>query len=173
MEKRYTALRIIATLYKIAGVVIAILVVLAVIFTVVSQPLAIDFGYGRLSGTLGVILAILAAIVELIVGGLSALGVYAIGELLYVMINIEENTRFTALIMRDRIQNIPPVQPSQPIKQVQPAAVPPTQPTQTVQQVQPAAVPPTQPPVQSPMEPPAQPSSIEMPPPTVPPESQS
>ena len=151
MEKRFTALRIIATLYKIVGVVIAILVVLGVIVTIISQPFLIDLGFGRLGGALGLVSAIVLAVVELLAGGLSALGVYAIGELLYVLINIEENTRFTALIIRDRMQPAQPAQPVQP--------VPPAPPVQTY-------APP-------PMQPPSEPPVIQNPPPYVPPESQS
>jgi hypothetical protein len=148
MEKRFTALRIIATLYKIVGVVIAILVVIGVIVTIISQPFSIDFGFGRLGGALGLISSIVLAVVEILAGGLSALGVYAIGELLYVLINIEENTRFTALIIRDRMQ------PAQPVQAIQP--VPPTQ----------SFAPP-------PMQPPSEPPVIQNPPPYNPPESQS
>jgi hypothetical protein len=133
MEKRFTALRIIATLYKIAGVIIAIFVLLGVVFTVISPP-AIDLGNGfsfsRQTGGLGILFAIFAAIIELLVGGLSALGVYAVGELLYLAIHVEENTRFTALIIRDRmpavpVQSVAPTMPPPASQPIQPPNVPP------------------------------------------------
>lgn len=130
MEKRYTALRIIATLYKIVAVIMAILVVIGVLFTIFANPFVIDFGsnfFGRSVSALSVITSIIVAVLEIVFGGLGALGVYAVGELLYLMINIEENTRFTALIIRDRMGAVPPPPPPQPVQPV----VPPPAPTYT------------------------------------------
>ena len=84
---------------------------------------------------------------------LTALGIYAIGELISLLINIEENTRFTALIIRDRMQP-PPV--GQPVVQ------PPYQ-----SQVQPPYQAPTQPPIP----PQVQPPTSQVPPPYQPPQS--
>jgi len=48
MEKRYTALRIISTLYKIVGVILGILTLFGVVFTLIVRP-AVDFGFGPIS----------------------------------------------------------------------------------------------------------------------------
>jgi hypothetical protein len=138
-------------------VIIAILVLLGVVFTVISQPV-IDLGFGfnfnRQVGGLGLVFAIFIGIVEFIVGGLGALGVYAVGELLYLAINVEENTRFSALLMRDRMTTPAPMPPVQSAPRVPPAPV--------QQQYVP-------PPVETP--PPYVPPPSETPPPYVPPES--
>lgn len=158
MEKRYTALRIIGTLYKIIGVILGILAILGAVLTLVVRP-AFDFGFGPFG--LDFSFALVAAFVELIVGLLSALGIYAVGELIFLLVNIEENTRFTALIIRDRLQ---PPQAAQPPYQppVQPPYQPPMQ--QTYQ-------PPTQPPFSPPAPPQSQTPTIQAPPPYQPPQS--
>jgi len=111
MEKKYTALRIISLFYKILGVIIGIVSLLTIVFTIISQPV-IDFGFFRPSGGLVLVFTIVMALLELVMGGLIALGVYALGDLIALLMNIEENTRFTALILRDSMN--PPVQPMQP-----------------------------------------------------------
>ncbi len=102
MEKRYTALRVIATIYKIIGVLVALLTVLAVVLMVVSM----SSGSNQLSayGLRGVGTEVMAIAVlsTLLGGGLGALGIFAIGEALYLLINLEENTRYTAILLRDR-----------------------------------------------------------------------
>ncbi len=140
MEKRYTALRIIATLYKIVGVIMGVLTILGVVFTVIAQP-AIDLGFGKPSGGLILLMTIVIAVVVLLAGGLAALGVFAVGDLVSLLINIEENTRFTALLMRDRMQpaqTVPP--PAPPVKPYMP---PPMQQPPTRQTPPPFQQPPT------------------------------
>jgi hypothetical protein len=111
MEKKFTVLRVIATLYKIVGVLVALGTILLVIFEIVGAAA----GTRLLENTFGLFntgpaLGIFSAITTFIAGGLSALGIFAIGEAIYVLINLEENTRFTAIIMRDRFypQQMPP-----------------------------------------------------------------
>jgi hypothetical protein len=122
MEKKFTVLRVIATLYKIVGVLIALGTILLVVLEILgaaagSQYLSQLSQYGLASG--GPVFAFLGVITTFIGGGLTALGVFAIGEAIYVLINLEENTRFTAILMRDRFypQQMPPTaaMPPQPI----------------------------------------------------------
>ncbi len=127
MEKRYTALRIISVLYKIVGVIMGLLTLLGAVIILVSTPTSYNFGIFRIGfGT-----TLIAVLIELIGGGLAAIGVYAIGELISLFINIEENTRFTALILRDRMQPQPVQPPPQAYYQApaQPAYQPPAPPS--------------------------------------------
>ncbi len=130
MEKRYTALRIISVLYKVVGVIVGLLTLLGAVIILVSAPASFTFGFVRV----GFGETILAALVEVVGGGLTAIGIYAIGEMISLFINIEENTRFSALIMRDRLapQNPQPpapayyqAPPSPPEQQVPPPYQPP------------------------------------------------
>ncbi len=100
MDKRYTALRVIATIYKIIGVLVALLTVLAVVLMIVgvagnSRPLA-------MYGLAGPEMIVISVISILLGGGLGALGIFAVGEALFLLINLEENTRYTAILLRDR-----------------------------------------------------------------------
>ncbi len=129
MEKKYTVLRVIATLYKIAGVLIALGTVLFVILEIVgaaaSNQIMREFGFGG-----GPVVAFLSVIATFLGGGLSALGIYAIGEALYLLIGLEENTRFTAILLRDRFYPQPQSAPLPP----QPPMMPPQQPMTPPQQ---------------------------------------
>jgi hypothetical protein len=159
MEKKYTVLRVIATLYKIAGVLVALGTVLFVIIIIVSaaalnQYLGLSFDNSPIWTFLGVIITFLS-------GGLAALGIYAIGEALYLLIGLEENTRFTAILLRDRFYPQPqssPLPPQQPMAPPQQPRMPPQQPMTPPQQ---PMMPPQQPmmPPQQPMTPPQQPMS--------------
>jgi hypothetical protein len=126
MEKKFTALRIIGTIYKIAGVLIALGTVLAVFVLIVGGVA----GGSALSAygfdtPLWMIFAVISTVIG---GGLAALGVFAIGEALFLLINLEENTRFSAIILRDRFY--PPAQTAQPMMSPRPNAppLPPQQP---------------------------------------------
>lgn len=128
MEKKHTVLRIIATLYKIVAVIFLIVAVLSVVFTVIAQP-RFDLGLGTPSGPLNFIILIAMIVGELLFGGLIFLGIFALGDLISLLINIEENTRFTALLMRDRMQPVQPIGAPQMVQPVAPAIqVPPPPP---------------------------------------------
>ena len=80
---------------------------------------------GLPSGPLVLAFTIVMVIFELLFGGLIFLGIYAVGDLISLLINIEENTRFTALLMRDRMAPPQPVaQPMPPVMQVPPPPPP-------------------------------------------------
>lgn len=124
MDKKFTALRIIGTVYKIAGVLIALGTVLVVIAMIVGGA---AYGGGMMDGFgfNGPAWVIIGVISTVIGGGLAALSIYAIGEGLELLINLEENTRFTAVVLRDRFY--PPVQNSQPVNAQRPNFPPPPQ----------------------------------------------
>lgn len=125
MEKKYTVLRVIATLYKILGVLIALGTILIVILAIVGGAagggMMRQFGYNDYGG--GGAVLFITAIFMFLGGGLSALGVYAVGEAIYLLIGLEENTRFTAVLLRDRFYTQPQAQPMMP-----PAPINPTYP---------------------------------------------
>lgn len=123
MEKKYTALRIIGTLYKIFGVLIALGTVLLVVLAIAGVSASSQYLRGTNLGSFEMIIAV---IVILVSGALSALGVYAIGEALYLLIGLEENTRYTAMLMRDRFYAPQQVQPQPVIPQQMPPTYPPT-----------------------------------------------
>lgn len=119
MERKFAALRVIAALYKIAGLLVAIGTVLAVISIVGGALREYGFDRGSAVASIGVIFTSIA-------GGLLALGLFAIGDGLYLMIAIEANTRLTTILLRERAKPLPqhpqPIQPLMP----QPIAPPPS-----------------------------------------------
>ena len=107
MEKKYSALRIIGMIYKVAGVIIAAITVLVVMGSLVSPFLGMPMG--RMPGGAGDFLpglAILASLffslLALVYGGVMALTLYALGEGIYLLLALEENTRATAQLLRAR-----------------------------------------------------------------------
>jgi hypothetical protein len=122
LDKRYRALRIIGTVYKIFGILAGIMTifsVLAVCGTSTIGGMALDefsreFGgeqmfTGLLSGVLGGVFISLFIILS---GGVTALGLYALGEGIYLLISMEENTRATAAFLYRQPQAQIVTQPS-------------------------------------------------------------
>ncbi len=91
LKKRYTALRVIAILYKIFGMLLALLTLLLVAAsfaggaaTFLNRAESQFAFFGPLIGIVG-----------LIYGGLLALFFYAAGGGIYLLLALEENTRLT------------------------------------------------------------------------------
>ena len=109
MEKHYTALRTIGSIYKvlgaIAGVVTVLLVIAACLTSVLGgaaadtfgRQLGSDVGLGGLLG--GVFGGLLLSFFIVLYGGGMALTLYAAGEGIYLLLALEENTRATVLAL--------------------------------------------------------------------------
>lgn len=112
MDKRYRALRIIGIIYKALGgitAVITILVALSICAASVFGGAALnrwsrDFGgsVGTLGLFEGVLGGLIGGLVTIITGGLTAIGLYAMGEGVFLMLAIEENTRLASLLLQRR-----------------------------------------------------------------------
>lgn len=120
MEKRYRALRIVGTLYKVLGVILLIIAVISAIGVCVSGFLgsAAFQGFQNLEpslqglGTLGSMVgAVIIGLGTLVGGGLGGLTLFATGEGIYLLIAIEENTR--AAMMQATAQRVSPPVPSE------------------------------------------------------------
>ncbi|MGD0707228.1 MAG: hypothetical protein ABSA51_02105 [Anaerolineaceae bacterium] len=107
MKKRFGALRIVGTVYKIVGIIIGIGTILGFFGAIIGafaggsvlDTLFSSSGMGNMGGA-GLFVGIVSALVILIGGGLSALMTYGIGELFYLLIAMEENTRATATLLQ-------------------------------------------------------------------------
>jgi hypothetical protein len=129
MEKRYKALRTIGMLYKIMGIVAAVVTLLALLASCamiffgssalsdLSRQFNRQFGYMpyRMMGT--VFGGLLAAVMVLVYGGGLSLTLYALGEGVYLFIAIEENTRTTAALLVQQSAQQPPAQVVPPVQQ--------------------------------------------------------
>jgi hypothetical protein len=109
MKKKYAALRTIGTIYKIIGIVIAIITVLGSIGICImgfasgsllqSAASSLGSNSGGLGGTEAGIAGIFAALWTLVAGAISAVTMYALGEGVYLLLDLEENTRKTAELL--------------------------------------------------------------------------
>jgi ABC-type Fe3+ transport system permease subunit len=120
MEKRYNALRIFGTFFKVLGIIAGVLTILALLATcalaflggAAIEQLGREFGQGLDAvGILGSALGGLVVAVGLVIyGGGLAITLYALGEGAYLMIAIEENTRKTAALLERQASNTQPVE---------------------------------------------------------------
>jgi hypothetical protein len=104
MERRYSALRTIGTIYKILGVIAGILTLLialsicgASIFGMpVFNNMMHQYGGGSVGSSFGsVFVGIVTSLFALIYGGGLTVTLYGFGEGVYLLISMEENTRAT------------------------------------------------------------------------------
>jgi hypothetical protein len=109
-EKRYKALRIIATVYKASGVTVLIVTLLALLAicgaSLTEGALLREWGRGAgmpmMGRTIGGLLVVAAVLAILYGGGLSVT-LYGVGEAIYLLIALEENTRATVQLLQRQI----------------------------------------------------------------------
>ncbi len=111
MEQRFRVLRIISTIYKVLGGLVAVIAVIAIIggcLTSVFGGAVLGSlfdgrggGGGLLGGVVGgLIQAVVITVVSLIYGGGAAVTLYAFGEGIELVLSLEENTRTTATLLQ-------------------------------------------------------------------------
>jgi hypothetical protein len=132
MEKRYTALRTIGTIYKILGIIAAILTVIAIVAVCATSimggaalsGLEQSFGTGSTlgGGLFSALGGLVGALLLILYGGGAAITFYGIGEGIYLLISLEENTRATARMLAAQQQQPVRVQPAPPVQPVPPPA---------------------------------------------------
>lgn len=112
MEKKFKALRFIGGLYKVIAIIILVVSVLGIIIADIAMiaggsslgsALGGDYGFNAGAGV-SVLGVIFVTVFGLLIAGLASVSVYAMGELVTLLLALEENTRYTALILRDRPQ---------------------------------------------------------------------
>jgi hypothetical protein len=124
MEKRYQAMRILARIYQIVGIVIGAITLLAVLAGCVGLLVGgaglgrtyRDFGWmwpGSMGGTVA---GIIGLSIGLLYGGLISLTLYAFGEGIFVLLAMEENTRATAYLLQHRRE-----EPAAPPEEAEPS----------------------------------------------------
>ena len=112
MDKHYPVLRIVGTIYKVVGIIIAVVTLLSALgfcgMSVLGSSImgsalnnlpgntqGLGQGFGLLGGVVG---GVLGSLVMILLGGIYAVTVYALGEAVYLLIALEENTRHTAVL---------------------------------------------------------------------------
>ena len=106
MEKRYTALRIIGTIYKVLGGIVGVLTILVVLGICAASVLggAAMGNLGRNAGVTGLfggaLGGLVIGVVAIVYGGGLAVTLYAVGEGVYLLLALEENTRATVALLQ-------------------------------------------------------------------------
>lgn len=128
MEKKFTALRIVATIWKILAWIVLIFGIIASILSLIGSivgggvlgPMMQQYGFeGQVpAGVFGVVGGIITFLVMLIATLFYFLALYAVGEGISLLLAIEENTRLTAQWVAARAA------PAQPVA-AQPVYTPP------------------------------------------------
>jgi len=127
MEKHFKVLRFIGSVYKIVGIIIGAITILSALgFCLTSilggtafesalqslNPNGGGQGLGILGGVVG---GMILSLVIILSGGIYAVSVYALGEAVYLLIALEENTRHTAAMLHkewfDQSQPLAPAPP--------------------------------------------------------------
>jgi hypothetical protein len=101
IPRKFGTFRFIGTFFKVMGIIITVITIIGAIFLAIALPIG-----GSLLGNLvqtaetperlysyGIVSGVLTALIVLLAGGLWGALTYGIGELFYVLIAIEENTR--------------------------------------------------------------------------------
>jgi hypothetical protein len=117
MEKKFKALRIVGTVYKVIGIIGGVLTVIGALgFCLMSllggslinsamNSLNYSGGSGS-SGPAGFLGGILGGVIVggliLLYGGIGSITLYAFGEGIYLLISLEENTRNTAFLLQQQ-----------------------------------------------------------------------
>ncbi|HKV39768.1 MAG TPA: hypothetical protein VJX67_11195 [Blastocatellia bacterium] len=104
VEKKYKALRIIATIYKVlAFVVLAICVIggLVMLAAGIGSGASRDYNFGSV-GPAAMLSGFVGALVVIIYGVVLFVMLYGAGEFIYVFLDIEENTRLTNSMLSGR-----------------------------------------------------------------------
>ena len=108
MNKKFGLLRFIGTVYKVFGIILAVIAVIAAAAVCITtfaggaalNDLSREFGMGSMMGIGGALGGIIGGITILIGLGLAAISQYAIGEAIFLFLAIEENTRATAVMLQ-------------------------------------------------------------------------
>jgi hypothetical protein len=111
MEKRFKILRFVGSFYKVVGIIIgAITIISALGFCIVSivggttteriiQSMNPNGGGQALGMLGGVVGGLIVSLLIILGGGIYAVTIYALGEAVYLLIALEENTRHTAVML--------------------------------------------------------------------------
>lgn len=115
MQPRFKVLRLIGTVYKILGGLAGILTLLLVLgicatsviggaaLSGIERELGGRGGGGLLGSTLG---GVVVALVTILYGGAVTVSLYGLGEGIYLILALEENTRETVALLSNGIDKV-------------------------------------------------------------------
>jgi hypothetical protein len=134
MEQKFRALRTIGSIFRVLGYIALALTIIGALavcgLSVVGGTAIESFsqqiggggsGAGFLSGLFG---GLLGGILVLLYGGFISLWIIAIGELIYLLIGVEENTRKTNFLIENQMVKMVPPEPKAMTPSEPPAMTP-------------------------------------------------
>ena len=102
MKKRFGVLRVLSSILKILGIVVAALAVLGGLIAFVMSFAGGDiFQSMGIDSTGGVLAGLMGAFMIVVMGAMYAIFLYGYGELLMLLISMEENTFKTVKLLED------------------------------------------------------------------------
>ena len=112
MEKRHGGLRVIGTIFKVLGIIAGVFTILAALGACISGIAggaaldSLSSGLGEDTGMIGsiggLVWGLILGLFSLIYGGMGAMSLYAFGGGMHLIIDMEENTRMTAMLLKKR-----------------------------------------------------------------------
>ena len=113
MQTKFGVLKFISGFYKVVGIIIGVITILSALGICLISILGAtsasglnqnlqNSGLPLALGASSVFVGIISAIGTIVGGALAALGLYAFGELISLLIALEENTRATATMLENR-----------------------------------------------------------------------
>jgi hypothetical protein len=101
VEKKYKALRVIATLSKVLAFIVGGLAIIGSVIVLAVGVGSSSSSYGN-TAVAQLFSGVLGAVALLIYGILIMIYLYGVGEFIYVFLDIEENTRITNQMLAGR-----------------------------------------------------------------------
>ena len=118
MDKKFRVLRIIGTIYKILGIIAAVLTVIGSLGICLTSVLGgtmmnqvqrqLGGAYGAYGFMNGPVAGVIAAVVILLYGAIMTFMLYGLGEGIYLLLALEENTRATAAYLQQYSTDVVP-----------------------------------------------------------------
>jgi hypothetical protein len=106
MKKKYRALRIISWIYRVLAILVLILAVVGAVLSFIGPAsLGVTDTPENAALISNLSLGPVGAIGSLVSGILIALGLYAFGQLFQLLIDLEENTRGTTLLLQRMLKS--------------------------------------------------------------------
>jgi len=113
MQTKFGVLKFISGFYKGVGIIVGVITIISALGICLTSILGTTLlsglnqnvqnsGLPLALGASSVFVGIISAIGTIIGGALAALGLYAFGELIALLVSLEENTRTTAIILQNR-----------------------------------------------------------------------
>jgi len=110
MKKRFQVLRVIANVLKIIGIVVAAVALVGALVTfVIALAGGQVWNMAGMDTTTGFVAGLVGALMILLIGALYALLMYGYGEMILLMLSMEENTHNTVKLLEKAGKEEPPV----------------------------------------------------------------